>query len=143
MENATKALLIAAAVLVAILIISLGIGVFNMASEQVNNAGDLSEYEIKKFNEKFTQYEGTSKSGSDVNALIDTAFNHNLAQEDTANCVVVSSTGTDKGTDNYVSATNKQTSSPKKVSTGSRYTVTCIYNENSKLITGVKVEAVK
>ena len=44
MENATKALMIAAAVIVAILIISLGIGIFNMASEQVDNAGDLSEY---------------------------------------------------------------------------------------------------
>ena len=45
MENATKALLIAAAVLIAILIISLGIVVYNKASEAVTGAGDLSEYE--------------------------------------------------------------------------------------------------
>ena len=70
MENATKALLIAAAVLVAILIISLGIGIFNMASEQVYNAGDLSEYQIQQFNEKFTKYEGENKSGSEVNAML-------------------------------------------------------------------------
>ena len=89
MENATKALLIAAAVLVAILIISLGIGIFNMASEQVNNAGDLSEYEIQQFNEKFTQYEGTSVSASDVNAMIKAVFNHNLAQDDSRKRVAI------------------------------------------------------
>ena len=54
MENATKALLIAAAVLVAILIISLGLVVYNMASETVDNAGNLDEYQIQQFNEKFT-----------------------------------------------------------------------------------------
>ena len=37
MENATKALLIAAAILVAILIISLGLVVYNMAAETVQN----------------------------------------------------------------------------------------------------------
>ena len=66
MENATKALMIAAAVIVVLLIIGLGIGVFNMASEQVDNAGDLSEYQIEQFNAKFRKYEGTNVSGSDV-----------------------------------------------------------------------------
>ena len=56
MENATKALLIAAAVLVAILIISLGIGIFNMSSEQIDNAGDLTEYQVQTFNDKFRKY---------------------------------------------------------------------------------------
>ena len=52
MENAVKALLIAAAVLIAILIISLGLVVYNKASETANNAGDLSEYEIQQHNER-------------------------------------------------------------------------------------------
>lgn len=133
MENATKALLIAAAVLVAILIISLGIGVFNMASEQVNNAGDLSEYEIQKFNEKFKQYEGTSVSGADVNAMIDTVFNHNLAQEDDTTCVEIDG-------DADLAASPAVSTSPAKVSTGRKYTVTCTYDSNSKLITKITVE---
>ena len=72
MENAVKALLIAAAVLIAILIISLGLVVYNRASETVNSAGDLSEYQIQQFNEKFLKYQGTSVSGTDVNALLQT-----------------------------------------------------------------------
>jgi type III secretory pathway component EscT len=55
MENATKALLIAAAVLIAVLLISLVMGVLNSGAEQVDNA-DLSEYEIQQFNDKFNKY---------------------------------------------------------------------------------------
>ena len=140
MENATKALLIAAAVLVAILIISLGIGIFNMASEQVNNAGDLSEYEIQKFNEKFTKYEGESRSGSDVNALLDTVFNHNNAQEDATTCVEVKYQPKTGSETVKIDDINSISTSPEKVSTGKRYKVTASYSTVTKLITSIKVE---
>lgn len=81
MENATKALLIAAAVLVAILIISLGLVVFNMAAETVNNSANLSAQEIQSFNEQFTQYQGDNVRGSNVNALLKTALNNNITKK--------------------------------------------------------------
>ena len=77
MENATKALLIAAAVLVAILIISLGLAVYNKASNATDSA-DLSSTEIQAQNEKFLRYEGTNKRGSEVNALLETVLNSYL-----------------------------------------------------------------
>lgn len=77
MENATKALLIAAAVLIAILIISLGLVVYNMASETIG-AVDFSSQEITAFNDKFTQYEGSNVRGSQVNALLKTAMQSNM-----------------------------------------------------------------
>ena len=134
MENATKALLIAAAVLVAILIISLGLVVYNMASETVDNAGNLDEYQIQQFNEKFKKYEGTSVSGSDVNALINTVFNHNLAQEDETTRVSVTVDGNE-----VIDANDTPTTSPSKVSTGGRYTVECTYDANTKLITTITI----
>ena len=134
MENATKALLIAAAVLIAILLISLGVGVFNTASEQMGEA-DLSEYQIQQFNDKFSKYEGENESGSEVNALITTVFNHNNQQDDDAMKVSLTVDG-----DTIVANTGTTTTSPEKVSTGSRYTVTCTYNEASKLITSIEVE---
>ena len=137
MENATKALLIAAAVLVAILIISLGIGIFNMASEQVNNAGDLSEYEIQKFNEKFTQYEGTSVSASDVNAMLKTVFNHNLSQEDAAMRVRVGLDGETNWLIRREGFNGSQTYT--KVPTGNRYTVQVQYGASTKLIDQINV----
>lgn len=134
MENATKALLIAAAVLVAILIISLGLVVYNMASETVDNAGNLDEYQIQQFNQKFKKYEGTSVSGSDVNALINTVFNHNLAQEDETTRVSVTVDGNE-----VIDANDTPTTSPSKVSTGGRYTVECTYDANTKLITTITI----
>lgn len=91
MENATKALLIAAAVLVAILIISLGLVVYNMAAETVNNSANLSQQEIQTFNEQFTQYQGDNVRGSNVNALLKTALNNNItkSQEGKTAMVVV------------------------------------------------------
>ena len=51
MENATKALLIAAAVLVAIIIISLGVAIVSSAKGQVDQASTaLSGAEIDAFN---------------------------------------------------------------------------------------------
>lgn len=85
MENATKALLIAAAVLVAILIISLGLVVFNMAAESVNNNSSLSAQEIQAFNDQFTQYEGDNVRGTRVNSLLKTALNNNITQQQEGN----------------------------------------------------------
>ena len=68
MENASKALIIAGAILLAILIISLGILIYNQASGVVNNNA-MSEVETQNFNQKFTQYEGNSVRGTTVRAL--------------------------------------------------------------------------
>ena len=136
MENATKALLIAAAVLVAILIISLGLVIYNMASETIDGAGDLSEYQIQQFNEKFTKYVNTSASGSDVNAMIKTIFNHNQAQEDATTMVSYDGVDGDIDADNF-----DGTTSPGKESTGSRYTVTITFDENSKLVDTITATA--
>ena len=78
MENASKALIIAGAILLAILIISLGIMIYNQASGVVNN-NSMSEAEISSFNNKFTQYEGESVRGNNVNALIAAVISNNQA----------------------------------------------------------------
>lgn len=77
MENATKALLIAAAVLVAILIISLGLVVYNMASETIDSV-NFSGQEVTAFNDKFEHYEGVKVKGSEVNAMLKTVLNSNM-----------------------------------------------------------------
>lgn len=59
MENASKALLMAGGVLIAILILSLGVYLFT-TSRQLGTTyeGVIQENEIKKFNSNFTKYEG-------------------------------------------------------------------------------------
>lgn len=69
MENASKALIIAGAILLSILIIALGIFIFNAAKGAVNTDA-LDATEIETFNGQFTMYEGTKVLGSNVKALI-------------------------------------------------------------------------
>lgn len=76
MENASKALIIAGAILLAILIISLGILIFNQAQDTVGSV-NMDEQEIMAFNNKFTQYEGESVRGSQVNALAQAVLANN------------------------------------------------------------------
>ena len=68
MENASKALIIAGAILLSILLISLGIMIFNQAQDSIGNGG-MSKAQVSTFNSNFTKYEGT-KTGSDVKSLI-------------------------------------------------------------------------
>jgi len=131
MENAVKALLIAAAVLIAVLIISLVMGVFNTGAEQVGNAGDLSEYEIQQFNDKFRKFEGTNVSASEVNAMIRTVYNHNNQQEDNSTKVVIADdTAANKADLDPTAASYDATKSPATVPTGAKYQVKAFYKNN-------------
>ena len=77
MENASKALIIAGAILLAILLISLVIMIYNQAQNTVNNSG-MSQAEIQAFNNKFTKYEATSgQPGSVVKSLVNEAISSN------------------------------------------------------------------
>ena len=81
MENASKALIIAGAILLAILIISLGIMIYQQASGVVNNNA-MSEVDISSFNQKFIQYTGTNVRGAQVNALLNQIQTNNVTYQD-------------------------------------------------------------
>ena len=53
MENATKALIIAAEILLAILIVSLGLVIYNMATESVDVNETISEMDVLTYNKKY------------------------------------------------------------------------------------------
>ena len=69
MENASKALIIAGAILLAILLISLGIMIFNQAQDTVTNSG-MTEAELTSFNNKFLKYEGDAVKGTMVKSMM-------------------------------------------------------------------------
>ena len=72
MENASKALIIAGAILLAILLISLGIIIFSQAQDTVNNSG-MTQAELQTFNEQFVKYEGERK-GTVVKSMMQEVF---------------------------------------------------------------------
>ena len=71
MENASKALIIAGAILIAILLISVGLVVFNSTKGVTDQAGELGRtMSAEVFNNQFTQYFGDRVRGSTVRELI-------------------------------------------------------------------------
>ena len=70
MENASKALLIAGAILLVILIIAIGMFIFNAANDQITGAvTGMSKNQITAFNKTFLNYEGTC-SGAQIKSLM-------------------------------------------------------------------------
>ena len=79
MENASKALIIAGAILLSILLISLGIMIFTQAQDTIQNSG-MSQAEVNAFNNQFVKYEGTKK-GTMVKSMIQEVNTNNSQDE--------------------------------------------------------------
>lgn len=98
MENASKALIIAGAILISILLISVGILVMNSTGtmqDEVKTSSDSMA--IQTFNSNFTAYEGNEVSGSQVKSLL------SYIKSSNASCGF-QSTPTDSSADKYVYA---------------------------------------
>lgn len=139
MENASKALIMAGAVLVAILIVSLGVVIFNNFSKSVKDNANMDEQEIANFNSKLTPYIGDSISGSQVNALIQLVISIDSSaynSKELGKAVTISYESTNG--DNTISVNkdsgvvNTNPSATKKVETGAGkfYKVTSEYGDN-------------
>ena len=149
MENATKALIIAASVLIVILLITFGVNILTTSTEQAGDI-DLSEYEIQKFNEKFARYVGNNVSAAEVNALVKVAFNHNCIYDDKTMRVRVGLDGGGNMADGKLPGENGgvwlvmreqfyEDMTINKVSVGKRYTVSVKYDPKTKLIYQIDV----
>ena len=80
MENASKALIIAGAILLSILIIGLGMSVYNNATSATGSA-NLDAQEVQAHNAQFLSYEGRQK-GSNVKALVNMIKSNNAEYTD-------------------------------------------------------------
>lgn len=132
MENASKALIIAGAILLSILIIGLGMMVFNNAKNALTSA-NLDQEQIDAFNSKFESYIGTNKRGTDIRTLCDTVKSSNAADEENAIKITYGS-DTDKTSQADILAIRNQ------LKNGNRYDVTATFNKNTKLIDSIEIK---
>mgnify|MGYP004508913295 FL=1 len=135
MENASKALIIAGAILLAILIISLGIMIYQQASGVVNN-NSMTEVDVSTFNSKFEQYLGSNVRGAQVNALINTVNTNNMSQDDASKKVKLHIINGDNPEDQATAATNNT----KNYKTGSTYIVKVVKYTKGGLIEKISIE---
>ncbi len=83
MENASKALIIAGAILISILLISVGVLIMNSTGDTQRSVEDQSKaIAIRTFNSQFTPYEGSEQSASQIRALKSTVNSSNSTNPD-------------------------------------------------------------
>lgn len=92
MENASKALIIAGAILLAIIIISLGLVVVNRTRGQVEGT-NLDKQTMEAFNSEWDIFVGDRKSASDVKSLCAKAIANNASEKGLGTEKYVSVTG--------------------------------------------------
>lgn len=138
MENASKALLIAGAILLSILIISLGLMAYNQAKNTVGSS-NLSKQEIEAFNSEWEKYQGSNKTANEVKSVFSALIAHNASETKlgtkrtvkiVCNAKVLTSTST---------AINGNPTSVPEVDSSKTYTMTPTYDSTSGLITSITI----
>lgn len=144
MENASKALIIAGAILLSIAIIGVGMFVYNSVSDTITGSVDMSEDEMRAYNQDFENYLGT-KRGSQVRSLCDLIRNHNVAATDPSNEIaLIEGTATNtlaptaKGSAG--TTTTEINTIRNKILSGRLYEVTLGYDPQSGRVTQVGVQ---
>lgn len=135
MENASKALIIAGSIILAIMIISLSVFLFNKFKDSTENSVNMTEAEINAFNSKITPYFGDAVQGSKVNSLLQYCLSVNMSAQnsgDTNKCLTVK--------DNSGTVMIGPTStSYTRVSTGNNYYSIKCTNYNKGMINEITI----
>lgn len=123
MENASKALIIAGAILISILLITVGIILIRTGNDNVGGGvSEMNSQKIQAFNSKFTQYEGAQK-GEKIKDLASVVRASNASSADYQ--VVLSING---ATD----AAGQPVTTLSRLSSTKTYNVEIVYAESSE-----------
>lgn len=128
MENASKALIIAGAILLSILIIGLGMYIYQQASGAMSGA-NLDPQKANAYNQEFKQYEGTI-SGSNARALYENIAAHNRVNTDDYSQQITLTIGTSELTGGIYEPSAAATMDTNTLKAGQTYHVTFDYNKS-------------
>ena len=123
MENASKALIIAGAILLAILLISLGIMIFNQAQDTVSGSG-MDQAAVSTFNNQLLKYEGNIK-GTMVKSMIQEVLAINAEAANNDNIKVTVKLGAD--------STAVEKPSTSTIINNNTYAVKMVYGANNRI----------
>ena len=150
MENASKFLIIAGSIIISLVLVGLGVMIYQRVAPSITGAG-VDEYEVTSFNSKFEGYFGTSVTGSNVKGLISTVLRNNQQAENAGDedskvvYIVYEETGSSKTV--YGGATdsnnNQLTALSTKIKSSSRYKVEVLdETRNDKIIRSNDISSV-
>ena len=130
MENASKALIMAGAVLIAILLISLGLIVFNSnrgTTEQGNEVGKILKDET--FNSQFSKYAGNNVRGERVRQLLEHCISY-IGQNDSNIEIIIDGSTVYLESETKQQKINKISAKRNTVLQNARYKVECTQNND-------------
>lgn len=137
MENASKALLMAASVLIGVVILSLAVYLFTSFSGSVNEMeGQIEEGQLEQFNNKFTSY-----AGKDNLTIYDVITVANLAIENNKNYDLTSTSNSNFYITVKLENTELTNSTPEELAT--KYLKSPEMLEQTDSITGEKSKKLK
>lgn len=138
MENASKALIIAGAILISIVLVSVGVIVVNSLSPD-QAVDEMTQQEVNTFNSKFTNSIGDNRLGSVARTLISTVITNNASYaSDTSNQVAITFSDASLSASTDASALS---AARNKIINNARYDITVTENHPNgkvKTITIVK-----
>ncbi len=142
MENASKALIIAGAILLSIVLITLGVVIIGRGQEAIDQA-NIDDQVVSTWNQKFSQYAGNEVRGTNVNILINAVLSSNATSNSNGDTdkfiTIANATATGKSVGLII--TPDSTSAPKytkgcsKVDTNAKYKVELSYGNNGYIST--------
>ena len=132
MENASKALIIAGAILLSIIIISLGIMVVNNARTQIGGA-NLSKEQIQTFNSQWENYIGTGKSAAEVRAMYSAVMSSNAAETQSGEKRYIQVTNTGIAKTAVITSAPSMTTLPA-ITSSATYTIKAGYGSNGLIV---------
>lgn len=145
MENASKALLIAGAILICILLIGVGMLVYNGAMNGIQGGMSSMDANAKEqFNSAFTQYEG-KQSGANARAVIGNIITSNGTNKNADGKLVSLQVGTTilQVSDSSDLKMNEMSEERAKINTGAYYNIKTAYDDTSGLVNKVIITKVK
>lgn len=141
MENATKALLIAGSVLIAIVLIAVGIKILSSTSGTVKQVETVSTAMEKSiFNSQYTQFEGAQK-GTAVKKLINQAKTYNATVKDANRKIKIKTTAT--GLDRYPNGTTVAANINKicdQIQISNTYTIIVEIDETTGFVSRITIQ---
>lgn len=135
MENASKALIIAGAILLAIIIIGIGVYVVNQGRASIQST-NLDATAVEAYNTKFQAYEGKNVKGAQVKSLLDLVRASNVTSDDETLAPEITVT---------FGSTSAKTSTElgslkNEIKNGSYYTVSMSsYDSSTGYVTGISI----
>ena len=116
MDNASKALIIAGAILIAVMLVSLGVMLYNTAAGVAEGTiGTVESLGVEGFNAQFNQYMGDRQRASVAQGLIDKVIANNANGDTTISVTLKKGTGASNGTSGKTSTADGLTSMRGKI----------------------------